>query len=387
MEDEKNFLNRKRKVTEEHNSNISSNETDKKSNKLVKSNKKPNRKRLLKNKLEFFLSDINLYHDKYLRDIYISNKGNISPETFLSFNSIKALLSDIEKTENKKNVIIKAVEISNKIKYDKVINKIKRVIPYDEKSLNIELYDKCTIYFENFPSIIRHENIYDLFKDYQILYISLLKEKNNKLSGKAFITFKNENDIPIIINKYNNMVPKVISSLNPKELKPLQLMTLAEYNKIKENNKIIKEEKKIQINKKENNIDENTCIKITDLKSGIKLSDIQKCLSEIKMPLFIDINRDEKNAILRFASKEESNDFLEKIKNDKYEKLKDIVNYQEGISCVEELDDIKLKNYLDYVKQEISNFKEKKEKKKMEKIKKLSDKKDKENKEIKNIEK
>ena len=368
--EEKSLLKKKRNKSKEQDQNSSntSKETHKKN--IIKITKRPNRKRLLKNKLEFFLSDINLYHDKYLKKIYLSHNESVSPETFLTFNSIKILLSDIDKIENKKNVIIKAIEISNKLEYDKITNKIKRIEPYKEKLVNIDLYDKCTIYIENLPSIINHSIIYDLFKDYKILYISLLKGKNNKLTGQGYITFKNIEDIKKIIDKYNNSVPKIISSLNPKELKPLKIMTKEEYiknyisNNIKINNN--------KLNNKENekkNIDENICIKINNIKDNINLNNIKKCLSNIILPLFIDINRNDKIIILRYKSKEESNIFLEKFKNKNYDDIKDIINYEDkNNNYIEELNEQERIKYLDFVKKEIENFREKKENKKRNKI-------------------
>ena len=368
--EEKSLLKKKRNKSKEQDQNSSntSKETHKKN--IIKITKRPNRKRLLKNKLEFFLSDINLYHDKYLKKIYLSHNESVSPETFLTFNSIKILLSDIDKIENKKNVIIKAIEISNKLEYDKITNKIKRIEPYKEKLVNIDLYDKCTIYIENLPSIINHSIIYDLFKDYKILYISLLKGKNNKLTGQGYITFKNIEDIKKIIDKYNNSVPKIISSLNPKELKPLKIMTKEDYiknyisNNIKINNN--------KLNNKENekkNIDENICIKINNIKENINLNNIKKCLSNIVLPLFIDINRNDKIIILRYKSKEESNIFLEKFKNKNYDDIKDIINYEDkNNNYIEELNEQERIKYLDFVKKEIENFREKKENKKRNKI-------------------
>ena len=385
--EEQPLLKRKRaKIkSDEQNSANTSKETQKRSFSLTKNTKKPNRKRLLKNRLEFFLSDINLYHDKFLKKIYLSHNESISPETFLSFNSIKILLSDIDKTENKKNVIIKAVEISNKLKYDKVTNKIKRVIPFKEKLINIDLYDKSTIYIENLPPIVTHNTIYDIFQDYKILYISLLKGKGNKLTGQAFITLKNIEDIPAIIDKYNNSVPKQISLLNPKELKPIKIMTKEDYIKnyipdnIKTNN-ILNNSNNTQ--KKNNNLEENTCVKIYNIKNDITLDKLKKCLSKIILPLFIDINRNDNTVMLRFESKKESDIFLEKFKNDNYEDIKDIINLEgDEKNCikkkyVEELNEADRKKYLDFVKKEIEIFKEKKENKKKEKIKKLNEKKD-----------
>ena len=384
--EEKSLLKRKRNKEKDQDLQFTSNssrETQKKSYSITKNNKRPNRKRLLKNKLEFFLSDINLYHDKYLKKIYLSHNESVSPETFLTFNSIKILLSDIDKTENKKNVIIKAVEISNKLIYDKVTNKIKRVEPYKEKLLNVDLFSKCTIYIENFPPIITHEIIYDLFKDYKILYISLLKGKNNRLSGQAFITLKNIEDVPKIIEKYNNSVPKQISMLNPRELKPLKIMTNEDYLKIKPNeeNKIngdksnSKSKNQNETNiKKSNNINENICIKIKNIKDNVNLKNIKNCLSKIILPLFIDINRNEKTIILRFESKKDSDLFLQKIKENNYEGFKDIVNLDNNNDTInnfiEVLNEQENKKYLDFVKKEIENFKEKKELKKKEKDKK-----------------
>lgn len=391
--EEKSLLKRKRNKEKDQDLQFTSNssrETQKKSYSIIKNNKRPNRKRLLKNKLEFFLSDINLYHDKYLKKIYLSHNESVSPETFLTFNSIKILLSDIDKTENKKNVIIKAVEISNKLIYDKITNKIKRVEPYKEKLLNVNLYNKCTIYIENFPPIITHEIIYDLFKDYKILYISLLKGKNNRLSGQAFIILKNIEDVPKIIDKYNNSVPKKISMLNPKELKPLKIMTYEDYlkkspnetNKITGDKSNSKSKNKNETNiKKNNNINENICVKIKNIKDNVNLKNIKNCFSKIVLPLFIDINRNEKTIILRFESKKDSDTFLEKIKENNYEGIKDIVNLDNNNNnidnnFIEVLDEQENKKYLDFVKKEIENFKEKKELKKKEKDKKLKDKKD-----------
>ena len=384
--EEKSLLKRKRNKEKDQDLQFTSNssrETQKKSYSITKNNKRPNRKRLLKNKLEFFLSDINLYHDKYLKKIYLSHNESVSPETFLTFNSIKILLSDIDKTENKKNVIIKAVEISNKLIYDKVTNKIKRVEPYKEKLLNVNLYSKCTIYIENFPPIITHEIIYDLFKDYKILYISLLKGKNNRLSGQAFITLKNIEDVPKIIEKYNNSVPKQISMLNPRELKPLKIMTNENYLKLNPNetNKINRDKSNSKSKsqnetniKKSNNINENICIKIKNIQDNVNLKNIKNCLSKIILPLFIDINRNEKTIILRFESKKDSDLFLQKIKENNYEGFKDIVNLDNNNETInnfiEVLNEQENKKYLDFVKKEIENFKEKKELKKKEKDKK-----------------
>ena len=337
--------------------------------------KRKNRKRLLKNKLEFFLSDINLYHDTYLKKIYQENNSSISLEEFLSFNSIKVLLKDIKEDKDKNNILIKAVEISNKLIYDKTTNSIRRKYPYQENLINHELFDKCTIFIQNFPTIINHDIIYQLFKEYKILYIQLLKGKNKLYTGEAFITFKNEEDIKKVIKEYNNSIPKLISELNPKVLKPLKIMTKEEYlknkiidnkdtnnNIIEDNNKI--KEKKISEIKNNNNIDENSLIKINNIKNDLSLNIAKKCIYNIVIPLFIDINKNEKSMILRFDSKKNSELFLSKIKEKNYEDIKDILEpSKEGNNdiSINELLEKERKEYLDNVKMKIEKYKEKKE--------------------------
>ena len=337
--------------------------------------KRKNRKRLLKNKLEFFLSDINLYHDTYLKKIYQENNSSISLEEFLSFNSIKVLLKDIKEDKDKNNILIKAVEISNKLIYDKTTNSIRRKYPYQENLINHELFDKCTIFIQNFPTIINHDIIYQLFKEYKILYIQLLKGKNKLYTGEAFITFKNEEDINKVIKEYNNSIPKLISELNPKVLKPLKIMTKEEYlknkiidnkdtnNNINEDNNKIKE-KKISEIKNNNNIDENSLIKINNIKNDLSLNIAKKCIYNIVIPLFIDINKNEKSMILRFDSKKNSELFLSKIKEKNYEDIKDILEpSKEGNNdiSINELLEKERKEYLDNVKMKIEKYKEKKE--------------------------
>ena len=362
--EEKSLLNKKRERTNDY-----------KVQKSKAKKKRKNRKRLLKNKLEFFLSDLNLYHDNYLKEIYLSNNSSITPEIFLSFNSIKDLLKDIKNDSDKKNIIIKSIEISHKLIYNKETNLIRRKYPYQENSINNEQLDKSTIFIQNFPDKINHDIIYELFKDFKILYIQLLKAKNKFYNGDAFITFKNEEDVKNVISKYNNSIPKIISELKPKILKPLKIITKDEYLKNKkiendeEKNNIDEEKikrRKFSENKNNNNLDENTLIKINNIKNNLSLNSAKKCLLNISIPQFIDINKDEKTMILRFDSKEASDLFLSKLKENNYNDIKDIlekpVEDNNNIS-IYELNEKEKTDYLNFVKEKINNYKEKKEKK------------------------
>ena len=360
ISENKSLLNNKRERTKENEENISK-----------KKSKRKNRKKLLKNKLEFFLSDINLYHDTYLKNIYQSNNSSIAPEIFLTFNSIKELLKDIKNDSDKKNIIIKAIEISHKLIYDKSTNQIRRKYPYQENLINPELLDKSTIFIQNFPhEIINYDLIYELFKEYKITFIKLIKGKNRLFTGEAFITFKNIEDVDNVINKYNNSIPKLISELNPKILKPLKIITKEEClkNKIIDfdniNNNII--EKNLIINKNNNNIDKNILVKINNIKDNLTLVMAKKCIYNIAIPLFIDINKNEKTIILRFDSKKTSDLFISKIKEKNYENINDLLekpikDVDNNNIPISELSEIESKNYLNNVKEKIENYKKQKE--------------------------
>jgi len=345
---------------------------------MIRNNKKPHRKKLLKNKLEFFLSDINLYHDNYLKRIYMSNNKSISPEIFLKFNSIKSLLSDIEKTDKRKNEIIKAIEISKTLSYNKASDKITRNKQYDEKLIDTQLYDECTIFISNLPICINHQIIYDIFDDFKILYISLFKKKvQDKKVKQAYIIFKNKDDVQKTIAKYNNVeLPdfKIIKS-------PLHIESKMDMKKREEQNKKEKEQNNSNINNQNNkneilannpnvivieksrltdpNISENMCMSFTGLKEDIKLFVFINYLSKLQRPLFVDLDRSKNTAILRFGSKNEIDTFLKNFYSGGAEILKNMFKFEKVtrprvFTPKENLD------YLEVVKQKMQQFKEKK---------------------------
>ena len=134
-------------------------------------------------------------------------------------------------------------------------------------------------------------------------------------------------------------------------------------NNINEDNNKIKE-KKISEIKNNNNIDENSLIKINNIKNDLSLNIAKKCIYNIVIPLFIDINKNEKSMILRFDSKKNSELFLSKIKEKNYENIKDILEpSKEGNNdiSINELLEKERKEYLDNVKMKIEKYKEKKE--------------------------
>jgi hypothetical protein len=359
--------------------------------KITLTNKKPNRKKLIKNRLEFLLSDINLYHDQFLRRTYLSNNKGVSPDIFLKCKSIKALLSDIEKNDKRRNELIKAVEISKDLVYNKASDKIKRKIPYNHKLIDIDLWDSCTIFIPNFPSGINQQMIYDIFPEYKILYINFLikrAKKDDKKYKQAYIILKEKEDVEKIIKQYDG---KQITKYKIFE-QPIHIMAKAnikENNEIKENNMEIEQKKddnknnENKINDENNsqtvvvieknkltevNLNDNICMSFNGLKDDIKLLEFIKILEQLEKPLFVDLDRNKNSAILRFKSKKESDSFLRKFYNGGGESLKGMFKYDK-INKPRVFSQKENNDYLEMVKEKLQTFKTDKLNKKLKKLK------------------
>ena len=401
----KKLLKRKRKpsgghLPEEASENIDEEKKEQKGkekelkgiSKLTLTNKKPNRKKQIKNRLEFLLSDINLYHDQFLRRIYLSNNKGISPDIFLKCKSIKLLLSDIEKNDRRRNELIKAAEISKDLIYNKASDKIGRKIPYNHKLIDIDLWDSCTIFIPNFPSGINQQMIYDIFPEYKILYINLLvkrTKKDDKKYKQAYIILKEKEDVQKIINQYDG---KIITKYKIFE-EPIHILPKAS---IKENNDINKNiiensQKNDEINKSnenkindesnnpniiiieknklsEVNIQDNICMSFSGLKDDIKLLEFIKILEQLEKPLFVDLDRNKNSAILRFKSKKESDSFLRNFYNGGGELLKSMFKYDK-INKPKIFSQKENNDYLELVKEKLQTFKADKLNKKLKKLK------------------
>jgi len=356
--------------------------------KVTLSNKKPNRKKLIKNRLEFLLSDVNLYHDQFLRRTYLSNNKGISPDTFLKCKTIKSLLSDIEKNDKRRNEIIKAVEISKELVYNKASDKIGRKVPYDHKLIDIDLWHSCTIFIPNLPTGINQQMIYDMFPEYKILYINILikrVKKEDKKYKQAYIILKEKEDVQKIINQYDG---KMITKYKIFE-EPIHIINKYDIKNKNENTDINTNENKMEIenNKKEENtinkenvliieknklietnLENNICMSFSGLKDDIKLLEFINILEQMEKPLFVDLDRNKNSAILRFKSNKESDSFLRKFYNGGSESLKSMFKYDK-INKPRMFSQKENSEYLELVKEKLQNFKADKLNRKLKKLK------------------
>ncbi|MEN2497514.1 MAG: hypothetical protein MHMPM18_001888 [Marteilia pararefringens] len=94
--------------------------------------------------LEFYFSNYNLAYDNFMESTMRANDGYVDCETFLKFNKVKQLVSDTES-------IVKAAELSQKLKLNDEKTKIGRIepLPEDFKSYVNESIDRC-VYLKGF---------------------------------------------------------------------------------------------------------------------------------------------------------------------------------------------------------------------------------------------
>jgi len=143
----------------------------------------------IRKQMEFYFGDSNLANDKFMRQLVMKGeKGYVDLEAFFQFNRIKKL---VEKNEEKKKLLISAISTSKILKLSKNKEKVRRKIPFQIEESAKKDIDDSTIYVENIPESIEHEDLAKLFsKSGNILHISMPKfSKTKKNKGFAFIQF------------------------------------------------------------------------------------------------------------------------------------------------------------------------------------------------------
>ena len=159
--------------------------------------------------MEFYLSDANLRHSKFLLPIYQKDPW-IDLTLFLTFNKVASMLSEItgqEASEEEKiQELVKALSYieSEQITLSECKTKVNRKSPFvPAASTNI---DSCTVYAENLPPDADHEFIKNIFLAYgEVSYVSIPKFKSGRSKGFAFIEFKSAESVDQVTSEFTNV--------------------------------------------------------------------------------------------------------------------------------------------------------------------------------------
>ncbi|XP_034243930.1 la-related protein 7 [Thrips palmi] len=145
--------------------------------------KQRRRKKLLyktvREQMEFYFSDANISKDRMLRQM-VENDPYVPLEEFLKFNKITQLVSSVEE-------IAKAIKKSDFLELSEDSLKVHRKTPIKIK----ENEDECTIYVENLPPEITHDELKKVFSEFgKVVYVSIPKYHSTRaIKGFAFVEF------------------------------------------------------------------------------------------------------------------------------------------------------------------------------------------------------
>lgn len=167
--------------------------------------------------MEFYFSDANLAKDRYLRELF-ENDPYIPLEEFLKFNKIKALVSTVEE-------LAKAVKKSEILELSEDSLKVHRTTPVQFKDQETE--DACTIYVENLPPEVTHDQLTKVFSQFgKVVYVSLpVYEKTKAKKGFGFVEFDTVEDAAQTIRIFEekgsclspHMLPEKLCSIRTHE--------------------------------------------------------------------------------------------------------------------------------------------------------------------------
>lgn len=154
--------------------------------------------------MEFYFSDANLRLSKFLAKIYAADPW-VPIQTFLSFNKVGALLTELEVGEEEESSQVAEVEKALRVIASPVLQlsedgkKVTRVNPF--KPADKEQVEARTIYVENLPSDADHESLKKLFSDFgEVVYVSIPRFPSSRRSkGFAFVEFSADSAVVAVL--------------------------------------------------------------------------------------------------------------------------------------------------------------------------------------------
>ena len=182
--------------------------SESKKEKKARKRKKGAYKRIV-TQTEFYLSDANLRHSKFLLPIYQRDPW-IPLTLFLTFNKVSAMLSEIVEPDagddRKVEELVKALSFieSDSIELSSCKTKLSRKSPFIASSPSD--IDNRTVYAENLPPDADHESIRSIFLPHgEVVYVSIPKFKSGRSKGFAFIEFKSSESVDKVVAEFTNV--------------------------------------------------------------------------------------------------------------------------------------------------------------------------------------
>ena len=173
--------------------------------------------RRILSQMEFYLSDANLRHSKFLLPIYESDPW-IPLKIFLTFNKVSGMLYEIVEPDTTEadriSELVKALSYveSESILLSECKTKVGRrsqFVPGTTSDI-----DNCTVYVENLAPDADHDVIRNIFTPYgDIVYVSIPKFKSGRSKGFAFIEFKTPESVEKVLRGFTNVTVEKTENL------------------------------------------------------------------------------------------------------------------------------------------------------------------------------
>ena len=190
--------------------------SDAKKEKRARKRRKGVYRRIL-SQMEFYLSDANLRHSKFLLPIYESDPW-IPLTIFLTFNKVSGMLYEIVEPETSEadrvSELAKALSYveSESILLSECKTKVGRRSQFVPGSICD--IDNCTVYVENLAPDADHDVIRNIFTPYgDIVYVSIPKFKSGRSKGFAFIEFKTPESVEKVLRGFTNVTVEKTENL------------------------------------------------------------------------------------------------------------------------------------------------------------------------------
>ncbi|KAJ8382101.1 hypothetical protein SKAU_G00028790 [Synaphobranchus kaupii] len=151
----------------------------------------------VKKQVEFWFGDVNLYKDRFLRQLVDQSRdGYVDISVLATFNRMKKMTTDVK-------LIARALKNSSVVEVNLEGTKIRRQHPLGEEPKNV---DERTVYVELLPKNVTHSWIERVFgKCGTVVYISVPRYKSTgQPKGFAFIEFETEEQAQKATEMLNN---------------------------------------------------------------------------------------------------------------------------------------------------------------------------------------
>lgn len=160
------------------------------------------RSKVLK-QLEFYFSDPNLNRDRFMREMIGANDGFVDFDTFMKFNLIKNLVSDVR-------LLPEACHTSNVLSVSEDKSKVKRIIPYSGTSA--EDAPLRSLFIGGIHEAATLKECQDAFSalvaDPSLVAYVKMRREAKKFTGTLFVEFANVETATAVLEKASEIMIK-----------------------------------------------------------------------------------------------------------------------------------------------------------------------------------